>query len=360
MPYLLLGILAALFAAVPAFATSPGSISAKQAEAQRVYAQVQQLDANLAKADEQVNFANYKLASVQHEIKVNRHELRVAQLNLQKSQKLVAERLVSLYTTPPTSTLEVILGAKSLDQILTSVDSEHRVSSVDSQVIDQVQTFKSTVKRRGLWLASAKMQAKQLVAQRQRVLQSVRSQLSERNQLLSSIQSEIATLEAQQRAAELEAARQARANLAEAEGQVLSSATVIGATGQVPGSDPILPASSYTGVVGVAMQYLGTPYVWAGAEPGGFDCSGLVMYAYAQVGVSLPHSSYAMWDYGVPVSRDQLEPGDIVFFDGLGHVGLYVGGGDFIQAPQTGDVVKISSLNDGYYAANYVGARRIL
>jgi cell wall-associated NlpC family hydrolase len=108
------------------------------------------------------------------------------------------------------------------------------------------------------------------------------------------------------------------------------------------------------------MQYLGTPYVWAGAAPGGFDCSGLVMYAYQQVGVSLPHSSYAMWDYGVPVSRDQLEPGDIVFFDGLGHVGLYVGGGDFIQAPQTGDVVKISSLDEGYYASNYVGARRIL
>ncbi len=360
MPYVLIGILAALFAAVPAFATPSDSITAKQAEAQHVYAEVQQLNANLAKADEEVNFANYKLASVKHEITVNQHELAVAQLNLKKSQKLIAERLVSLYTSPPTSTLEVILGAKSLDEILTSVDSEHRVSSVDTEVIDQVQSFKSSVKRRGLWLATAKQQARELVSRRERVLQSVRAQVSERNRLLASIQSQIATLEAQQRAAELEAARQARANLAEAEGEVLSSTTVIGATGQIPGSEPVLPASSYTGVVGVAMQYLGTPYVWAGASPGGFDCSGLVMYAYQQVGVSLPHSSYAMWDYGVPVSRDQLEPGDIVFFDGLGHVGLYVGGGDFIQAPQTGDVVKISSLDEGYYASNYVGARRIL
>ncbi|HWB23403.1 MAG TPA: NlpC/P60 family protein [Gaiellaceae bacterium] len=360
MPYLLFGILAALSGAVPAFATPPGSISAKQSEARQIYAQVQQLNANLAKADEQVNFANYKLASVQHEIKVNRRELKVAQLNLKKSQKMIAERLVSLYTTPPSSTLEVILGAKSLDQILTSVDSEHRVSSVDTQVIDQVQTFKSAVKRRGQWLASANMQARQLLAQRQRVLASVTRQRDERTHLLSEIQGQIATLQAEQIAAEQAAARQARANLAEAEGQVLSSATVIGATGQVPGSNPVLPASSYSGVVGVAMRYLGTPYVWAGAAPGGFDCSGLVMYSYAQVGVSLPHSSYAMWDYGVAVSKDQLEPGDIVFFDGLGHVGLYVGGGDFIQAPQTGDVVKISSLNDGYYASNYVGARRIL
>ena len=108
------------------------------------------------------------------------------------------------------------------------------------------------------------------------------------------------------------------------------------------------------------MQYLGVPYVWAGASPSGFDCSGLVMYAYAQVGVSLPHSSYAMWDYGVPVPSDQLEPGDIVFFDGLGHVGLYIGGGDFVHAPHTGDVVQVSSLDDGYYAASYVGARRIV
>ena len=360
MPYLLLGILAALSTAVPAFGTPQDTISSKQAEAQRVYAEVQQLEANLSKADEQVNFANYKLASVQHEIKVNSHELRVAQENLKKSQKLIAERLVSLYTTPQTSTLEVILGAKSLDQILTSVDSEHRVSSIDTQVIEQVQTFKTTVKRRGQWLVSAKTQARQLVAQRQRVLATVTRESNEAKGLLSQIQGQIATLQAQQRAAELAAARQARANLAEAEGQVLSSATVIGATGQVPGSEPVLPASSYSGVVGVAMRYLGTPYVWAGAAPGGFDCSGLVMYSYEQVGVSLPHSSYAMWDYGVPVSKDQLEPGDIVFFDGLGHVGLYVGGGDFIQAPETGDVVKISSLDEGYYADSYVGARRIL
>ena len=103
---------------------------------------------------------------------------------------------------------------------------------------------------------------------------------------------------------------------------------------------------------------MGTPYVWAGSAPGGFDCSGLVMWAYAQVGVSLPHSSYAQYGYGVPVSRDQLQPGDLVFFDGLGHVGIYIGGDQFVHAPHTGDVVKISSLDEAWYAATYVGARR--
>jgi len=107
------------------------------------------------------------------------------------------------------------------------------------------------------------------------------------------------------------------------------------------------------------MQYLGTPYVWGGASPGGFDCSGLVVYVFSQVGVSLPHSSYAQYGAGVPVSYDQLQPGDLVFFYGLGHVGIYVGGGNFIHAPHTGDVVKISSLS-GSYTSSYVGARRIL
>jgi len=107
------------------------------------------------------------------------------------------------------------------------------------------------------------------------------------------------------------------------------------------------------------MRYLGVPYVWGGASPSGFDCSGLVMYVYAQVGVSLPHSSYAQYGMGVPVSMSDLQPGDLVFFYGLGHVGIYVGGGNFIHAPHTGDVVKISSLS-GSYASAFVGARRIL
>ena len=76
--------------------------------------------------------------------------------------------------------------------------------------------------------------------------------------------------------------------------------------------------------------------------------------------MSLPHSTYALYSMGAPVSRDQLEPGDLVFFDGLGHVGIYIGGGQFVHAPHTGDVVKISSLSEGWYASSYVGARRIL
>jgi len=114
--------------------------------------------------------------------------------------------------------------------------------------------------------------------------------------------------------------------------------------------------------VALAERFLGVPYAWGGATPSGFDCSGLVMYVYGLLGVSLPHYSGYQWYAGPRVPTEKLEPGDIVFFhpsaNGPQHEGLYIGAGEFIHAPHTGDVVKISSLYDTQYALSYVGAVR--
>ncbi len=115
-------------------------------------------------------------------------------------------------------------------------------------------------------------------------------------------------------------------------------------------------------VVDIAKKYLGTPYVFGGETPKtGFDCSGLVQYAYAQEGISIPRTAAEQFRAGKPVALANLKPGDAVFFIGKdgtktnpGHMGMYVGNGQYIQAPHTGDVVKISNLSDH---AGYLGAR---
>lgn len=107
----------------------------------------------------------------------------------------------------------------------------------------------------------------------------------------------------------------------------------------------------------LARRYVGVPYAWGGASPHGFDCSGLVMYVYGKLGVSLPHHAASQYQYGRQVSRWGLKPGDLVFFSGLGHVGLFIGNGRFIDAPQSGEVVRVAPLASR--ASSFVGARRI-
>ena len=158
--------------------------------------------------------------------------------------------------------------------------------------------------------------------------------------------------EAVERLRRLQAAREAQARIG-------SGSTPIGVGPGSPEGSTVAPPSIHGGVVGIAMHYLGVPYVWGGSTPSGFDCSGFVMYVFAQIGVGLPHSSYSQYGMGAPVSMSQLQPGDLVFFAGASHEGIYIGGGQFIHAPHTGDVVKISSLDDSWYAATYVGARRL-
>jgi len=109
--------------------------------------------------------------------------------------------------------------------------------------------------------------------------------------------------------------------------------------------------------VQIANQLTGIPYRWGGASPrSGFDCSGLVQYVYAKVGIHLPHYAAGQYGHGRRISRDSLRPGDLVFFSGLGHVGIYAGGGKFIHAPRSGTTVRWSRLSSH---GSYYGATRL-
>jgi peptidoglycan DL-endopeptidase CwlO len=361
----------ASLAAAPA--VGDPSIASKQAEAQSVMDQVHQLDASLEHAVEAYNYATVKLNKVRADLKANHARLQVAKQSLGRAQAALAARLVSLYRSDgQNDSLSVLLGASSLDDLVNRYNTANRISAQDTHVLSEVTRFDKQVKAQEERLKHAKAEAASLVQQRAAERASIQGQLASRRALLSSIQGEIAHLKAQEAARQAELRRELAARVAQQQQQAPARAIAStvsppvspsgdsGGSGGSGGAGPVGPAPppTHSSVVSIAEQYLGVPYRWGGASPSGFDCSGLVMYVYAQVGVSLPHSSYSQYGMGSPVSRGDLQPGDLVFFDGLGHVGIYVGGNSFIHAPHTGDVVKISSIS-GWYASTYVGARRI-
>jgi cell wall-associated NlpC family hydrolase len=344
-------------------ASADPNVDAKRAEAQSVLEQIQAIDGQLEHAIEAYNLANVKLDRIEAELKTNSRHLTIARTGLRNAQSHLSQRLVSLYVNGTQGgALEVMLGADSLDDLLNRLDAVERVSEQDTRVLGEVKSFRKQVQQRKVRLDRARKAQVQVVASRSEQKRSIEGQLSERQQMLASIKDQITELEAAERRRQerLQAQALARLSAAQVEG---AAAPVADTSVQSYGTPDTLlapaPAARYGGVVGIAMQYLGVPYVWGGASPSGFDCSGFAMYVFAQIGVSLPHHAASQYGMGSPVSRDQLQAGDLVFFNGLGHMGIYIGGGQFIHAPHTGDVVKISSLSDSWYASTWVGGRRL-
>jgi len=354
---LLIGLLSAgLFgASVPG--AHAGSIGSKRAQARGVLVQLQRLDAAAQRANSRYQAANRQLRRVERQLRVNRQALGVARGNLGRAQHTLAKRLAAIYTSgDQQSSLAVILGARSLDDLISRIEAADSLSKQDTALIHQVVGFQHQIVDRRTLLRTERVRQGRLVSARAAERSRIQGRLASERHLYSSVRSQIQQLISAQQANQMAAARAARA-AAQAQ-----AAAPKGSFGVGDPTSSSIPGDRYSGVVSIAMRYLGVPYVWGGASPSGFDCSGLVMYVFAQVGISLPHYTVAQWNYpdAVSVPRSELQPGDLVFFAGLGHVGIYVGNGQFIHAPHTGSVVRIDSLNEGWYSSEYDGAKRIL
>jgi cell wall-associated NlpC family hydrolase len=383
-------LVATVLVGEPFAASAKDRLKAKAAQAQAVLQQVNALDLRFGRSVEAWHGAQYELDKTRRQLATDRALLRVAKQQERIALARVRARLIALYeSSDEPTTISILLGSSTVTDMIGRLDAAQAISAADHRLAVETTAararYAATERRTRATEKRRAVAVSQLDSQRRQI----GSMLTQRRQLLSSIQSQVATLKAQELRRQAVLAAQARARLAQQQELLRQQAAARAAAARraaQPAPAPATPAAPATGTTTtaqtpttvapvaptpapanltgghpdaatIAMQYLGIPYVWGGATPGGFDCSGLVMYVYAQLGISLPHYAAAQYGFGAPVSRDQLQPGDLVFFDGLNHVGIYIGGGEMVDAPHTGEVVKITPIAD--FGAGYVGARRL-
>jgi cell wall-associated NlpC family hydrolase len=349
-------------------AHSTPKIRAEQARERQVMAQVNAIGKDLQIAEDEALNARQRVALVNKSLRRNEYRLHVAKGNLKESQKRLMTRLYSLYTTSSPSAIEVLAGAHSLSQLIDRAESAQAISNQDAALGKQALSFEHAVQSKERQLKQLKQRREQALREKNAKRQQVAAELGQQQRLLASIHSSISQLQAQEAARERAAAAAAAARLraelaaAAARKKAEQQAQASPSSSSSPTIAPPPPVSVPTGSTGaghpaaasIALHYLGVPYRYGGASPSGFDCSGLVMYVYAQLGISLPHYTVAQWNATQPISSPS--PGDLVFFNGLGHVGIYIGGGKMVDAPHTGSVVRIDSIA-GF--GGYDGARRV-
>jgi len=370
-------------------------LQAKQAQAQSVLAQVNTLDQRFEASVEAWNGAKYELGLTEKQLKRDRATLARAEKQRRVAEARVEARVVQLYQsdTDP-SVISILLGSDNLTDALDRLDAAHAVAAADHQLAVQTTAARNRYEAALERTRSVERQRAAEVSQLDTQRRKIGALLAQRKRMLASVQSQVTQLQAQEAREQAKLAAEARARLraeqaaaaarakaaaaaAAAQAQQQQTATDPTTTAPDPGTttdptatDPTSTAPTTTAAAptaplppghpeaaSIALKYLGVKYQWGGATPAGFDCSGLVMYVYAQLGIILPHYAAAQYGLGVPVPKSELQPGDLVFFDNLDHVGIYIGGGDMVHAPQTGDVVKIEAISD--FGNRYVGARRL-
>jgi peptidoglycan DL-endopeptidase CwlO len=360
-------VVTALLAILAGAATAGADqIKDKRAEAQQAENQLNGLYAQQDAAVEAYDKAHARLDKVNAQIRSNHALLVAAKRNLAAARSQLAALVVSAYKGDDQDAAMYVLAAQSFTDLVDRVDVLNRTSHDESSILRRVTVAEHQVAHRQTLLRKERVQARKLVRQAEAARRRAAALISSQQAKISDLKAQITQLvgarkarlarERRERAAAAAAAAAAAQQSAPSPSPSPSPAPI-----EPPSGAPAPPANSLGAeAVQIAMGELGVPYVWGGASPSGFDCSGLTMWVYAQLGIQLDHYTGSQYEAGPHVPYDQLAPGDLVFFEpGIGHVGIYIGNGEFIHAPHTGTVVQISSLSESWYAEEYQGAVRV-
>ncbi len=346
----------------------PGDVSTPEIEAMRAEADAAQ--AQLSELAAQVELRTEEFAEIQAaldatdvELKVTAEELRQARVALAAAQRVLAERATRMYRAGSVNVIEVLLDTVSFNDLISRLDFLSRIGRSDATAVEVVKETQRRVE-----LAQASLEARRTeqatlrdnaAAKKTQVEQALERQA----QYIARLDGEITALVEAERERQRIEAEAAAARAAEAAKAAAERAAAVERYTDIEGLGIGRPEAVTGG-----LQYIGVPYVWGGSTPAGFDCSGLTQYVYAEIGISIPRNSRSQYQAGehIPSDRvDLLVPGDLVFFGYNGdpsqvhHVGIYVGNGDYLHAPQTGETVKVQSLTGRITrSGDYVGASR--
>jgi cell wall-associated NlpC family hydrolase len=359
---------------------SADQITDAKAQAAAISAKIQATEAQIQSLTGQVTAADYQLSQLNGQIAASQSQMASDQSEVNRDQSELRSQAIRDYTSSGTAT-----------QVTQMFSSNPNTSGIRSEY-SSIATGNVTTTIDDLHTAQAQLQATQSALEQQQTqatttrdsLTAETSQATglaqQDQQTLNSVNANIQTLVAQQQAAQAAAAQaaaaaafnakvaaaqqaQAAARAAAASSASSGGSSTTGGSGSsgastVPAA-PLPPlASGAAGAVQAAEAEVGVPYVWGGESPAGFDCSGLVAWAYAQVGISLPHYSGAQYDDTTHIPLADIEPGDLLFYGpgGSEHVAMYVGGGSMIEAPYTGASVWITGVRTG---DGFVGVGRV-
>ncbi len=305
-----------------------------------VDSQLEQLNMQLEIATEKWKEAEDQLQRTrtrQNEVRLKAEEI---QRDLQRKQDIFSKRIRILYKEGNFQILSVLLNSENIGDLLTRLHYILLITKMDSELV-------TSIKNKKVELEKIQIELQEMVEEEQRALYEIQIRkiaIQSEQQRLENYRKSL-SIETQQLLAQIDDLMRQQQELYRSYYYVIPEAFGLDVE---PGS-----------IVETALKYLGVPYLWGGEKPStGFDCSGLVRYVFLQHGIELPHYSGYQFKMGKPVEKNELQPGDLVFFGNpVHHVGIYVGNGYFIHAPKTGDFVKLTLLES---RKDYAGARRIL